>query len=135
MPDEKTINTGGGAYVGGSVKTNGGKFVGRDDYSTSGASATEMAQAFTAIYAAIEARPNTGIADKADLKAEVQEVQTEAVKGDAANEDFLARHMRNIRRMAPDILEVMVDTLAGPTRGVATIIRKVMLKARSEVKE
>jgi hypothetical protein len=132
MSDEKHIDTGGGAYTGGDVNTGGGKFVGRDDYATTGASAAEMAQAFETIYAAIQARPNTSPTDKADLKAEVKEVQAQVAQGEAADQNHLARRLRNIRRMAPDILDVMVDTLASPAQGIATAIRKVMLKAKEE---
>jgi hypothetical protein len=132
MSDKKKIDTGGGAYVGGSVNTSGGKFVGRDDFSTTGASANELAQAFEKIYAAIEARPNTSARDKADLKAELKEAQTEAAKGEQASEDFLSRRLRNIQRMAPDILDVMTSTLASPALGAAAIIRKVAAKAKEQ---
>ena len=134
MSDDKKIDTGGGAYIGGHVDTGGGKFVGRDDFSTTGASANDLAQAFEKIYAAIETRPNTSAQDKADLKAEVQDAQAEAAKGEQASEDFLSRRLRNIRRVAPDILDVMVNTLSSPAQGLATVVRKVMLKAKEEDK-
>ena len=132
MSDKKKIDTGGGAYVGGSVNTGGGKFVGRDDYSTTGASADELARAFEKIYAAIQARPNTSAQDKADLKAESQEVQAQAAQGEQADGDALSRHLRNIQRMAPDILDVVTSTLANPALGAATIIRKVAAKAKEQ---
>jgi len=130
MSDEKKIDTGGGAYIGGSVNTGGGKFVGRDDFSTTGASADDLARAFEKIYAAIEARPNTSAQDKADLKAEVQDAQAEAAKGEQASEDFLSRRLRNIQRMAPDILEVVTSTLSSPAMGAAAVLRKVLAKAK-----
>jgi hypothetical protein len=131
MSDKKKIDTGGGAYVGGSVDTGGGKFVGRDDFSTTGASANELAQAFEKIYAAIEARPNTSARDKADLKAEVQDAQAEAAKGEQASEDFLSRRLRNIQRMAPDILDVAESALAGPAAALGTALQKVVKKIRA----
>ena len=131
MSEKKHIDTGGGAYVGGGVNTGGGKFVGRDDYSTTGASAEEMAKAFEKIYAAIEARPHTSAQDKADLKAEVKDAQAEAAKGEQANEDFLSRHLRNIERMAPDILDVVESALAGPAAAFATVLSKVVKKIRA----
>ncbi len=85
-----------------------------DDYSTTSASANELAQAFEKLYAAIEARPNTSAQDKADLKAEMKEAQAEAAKGEQASEDLLSRRLRNIERMAPDILDVAESALAGP---------------------
>lgn len=129
-PDQPTVNTGGGAYIGGSVNTGGGKFVGRDDRSTTGLSGDEVARLFESIYARIDARPDTGEADKSDLKAEVQEVQAEIAKGDEANEDFLTRRLRSIGHMAPDILDVVLATLSNPTAGIAAIVRKVAQKVR-----
>ena len=130
MSDDKKIDTGGGAYIGGHVDTGGGKFVGRDDFSTTGASANDLAQAFEKIYAAIETRPNTSAQDKADLKAEVQDAQAEAAKGEQASEDFLSRRLRNIERMAPDILDVAEAALAGPAAALTTVLRKVVTKIR-----
>ncbi len=53
--------------------------------------------------------------DKEDLKAEVQDLQTEVAKGEEANESFLERRLRNIKRMAPDILETIATTFARST--------------------
>jgi hypothetical protein len=130
MSDDKKIDTGGGAYVGGNVNTGSGKFVGRDDYSTTGASADELAKAFEKIYAAIEARPKTSAQDKADLKAEAKEAQAEAAKGEQASEDFLSRRLRNIERMAPDILDVAESALAGPGAAMGMVLQKVVKKIR-----
>ncbi len=124
------INTGGGAFVVGGVNTGGGKFVGRDDYSTTGLTGDEVARLFESIYARIDARPNTSDADKADLKADVQEVQAEAAKGEQANEGFLARRLRNIGRMAPDILEVVLATLANPAVGLGMVGKKIAERAK-----
>ena len=130
MSDEKKIDTGGGAYIGGNVTVGGGKFVGRDDYSTTGASADELAKAFEKLYAAIEARPHTSAQDKADLKAEVTEVQAEAAKGEQASEDFLSRRLRALEKMAPDILDVAESALAGPAAAFAAVLQKVVKKIR-----
>ena len=127
-----SINTS-GAYVGGNVSVSGsGKFVGRDDYSTTGLTGEEIAQLFETIYQQIDARPNTSPLDKDDLKAEVKDIEAEVAKGDQANESFLERRLRNLKRMAPDILEVVVNSFANPSLGVATVIRKVMTKAQAE---
>jgi len=129
-PNQPTVNTGGGAYIGGGVDTGGGKFVGRDDRSTTGLSGDEVTRLFESIYARIDARPDTGEADKSDLKAEVQEVQAETAKGDQANEDFLTRRLRSIGRMAPDILDVVLATLSNPAAGIAAVVRKVAQKVK-----
>ena len=130
---DKSVNTGGGAYVGGNVSVDhGGKFVGRDDNSTTGLSGEEIAKLFKSVYQQIEQRPDTPPQDKADLKAEVEDVEAEVAKGEEANTTFLERRLRNLKRMAPDILEVVVNALGNPTLGVATAIRKVLARAKAE---
>lgn len=144
------INTGGGAYVGGSVSVSGGDFVGRDkttitgdgnvigDHSSStvikqGVDPEAVARAFRALYSAVEQKPNLPPQDKADLKAELQELETEVVKGEDADEGFIARRLRYIKRMAPDILEVVVATLINPVSGISTVAKKVAERMRQEM--
>ena len=66
MSDEKTgipssgVNTGGGAFVGGSVNTGGGKFVGRDDLGTTlaqGATREDFAKLLEEFRAALAQAP------------------------------------------------------------------------------
>jgi cell division septum initiation protein DivIVA len=121
----RIINTGGGAYIEGSINTGGGDFVGRDQLKSGGLNVAEVKQLFDQIYARIETRPNTTPEDKADLKSEVQEVQAEAMKGDQADESFLSRRLRHIQRMAPDILAVITAALANPVAGFSAVVTKV----------
>jgi len=126
------VDTGGGAYVGGKVSVEGGDFVGRDQVKTVGLSGPDVAELFKPIYAAIEARPDTPLEDQADMKAEVEEVQAEVAKGEEADEGFLARRLRNLKRMAPDILEVALATLADPAAGLGTVASKVATRMKAE---
>ena len=66
-------------------------------------------------------------ADKEDVKAELQEIQT-ALEESEPNETFLARRFRNIKRMAPEIVEVAFETLKNPIGGVAEVIKRVAAK-------
>lgn len=126
------VQTGGGAYIGGSVSVgNNSKFVGRDDNSTTGASAEQIAQAFQAIHSQIDEKPNLKPQDKQDLHADVHDVQAEVAKGDQADVSFIERRLRNIQRMAPDILDVIVTTFADPALGLAKVVQKVMAKAKA----
>jgi hypothetical protein len=127
-----SIQTGGGAYIGGNLDNRGGNFIGRDGQVNAGLSSDDIAKLFEALNSRIDSRPNTSPAEKTDLKADVQDVAAEVAKGDEANEDGLARHLRNIMRMAPDIWEVVVDTLISPAHGIASVIRKVAEKAKAE---
>ena len=126
------IHTGGGAYIGGNVSVDGGsKFVGRDDNSTVGLSADQAAQLFESIYKQIDQSAHLKPDEKNDVKADVQDVQKEVAKGEEADEGFLERRLRNIKRMAPDILDVITTTFADPALGVAKVIQKVMAKAKT----
>lgn len=128
--DERKVSTGGGAYVGKSVDTSGGDFVGRDQVKTIGPNVSVIAELFKPIYAAIETRPDTSPDNRDDITAEVKDIQAEVVKGDVADESFLARRLRNLKRMAPDILEVVLTALTSPAAGVGMIASKVAQKMR-----
>lgn len=125
------VNTGGGAYVRGNVSTGGGAFVGRDQHITYGMPADQAVQLFADIYARIESHAQLDEFDKADLKTDVEEIQKEALKGESADESFLARRLRNIQRTAPDILEVVVSTLTSPAAGFAAVVRKVAARMKT----
>jgi hypothetical protein len=77
-------------------------------------------------------------ANKEDLKAEVKEIQDmviEAVQKNAkVDEGFLSRRFRNIARMSPDILDVVVATLANPLAGLGIAVKKIADKAKQETR-
>jgi hypothetical protein len=79
-------------------------------HAVTGLSAAEIKQLFDALYSNIDARANTSLADKEDIKAEVKEIQSSitatAQKNEKVDEAFLSRRFRNIARMAPDVLAV-----------------------------
>ncbi len=124
----ESINTGGGTYIRGNVNTGGGDFVGRDKIVNA---QTTLTQTFAPIYTQIEVHPTLPAEDKTDLKAEVKELETELQKGEQADATFLERRLRNIKRMAPDILDVIVATLANPLAGFSTIAAKVAGKMKA----
>ena len=103
---------------------------------TTGLSSAEIKQVFNDLYAKIESRPETPAADKQDLKAEVEEIQstvTEAAqKKEKVDEGFLSRRFRNIARMAPDVLDVVVATLGNPLAGLGVAVKKIAEKAKQE---
>ncbi len=147
----RPVNTGGGAYVGGSVHTGGGDFVGRDknvsadrggvavggdaaDNTLTTGSGNLVAHAksvFAPVYRAIK-QSDRSEQQKADLAANVGEIQAEAAKGNQADESFLARRLRNLRSMAPDIAEVALAALSGPGAALGAVVRKVAEKVKGE---
>jgi hypothetical protein len=76
--------------------------------------------------------PQAAPEDIEDAIAAVKEVRAEVEKGDEADEKFLARQLRNIARMGPDILDVVTATLASPIAGITAVVQKVAAKAREE---
>ena len=103
---------------------------------TNGLSTSDIVQLFDQLYVAIEANPKPSPADKEDIKAEVKEIQatvTEAAKkNEKVDESFLARRFRNIARMGPDILDVVVATLGNPLAGLGVAVKKIAEKAKEE---
>lgn len=88
---------------------------------------------FTMIYKQLDERPDISSTDKADLKSELQTFEDEDKKGPESNEGFLAQKLRNIRRIAPDILDVIIATIANPAAGFGMIAKKVAEKMKQEV--
>lgn len=72
--------------------------------------------------------------DKEDIIAEVNDIEDEVLKGDQADESFLARRLRNLRKMAPDIAEIMLAALTKPTAAVSIVIQKIAKKIKGETK-
>ncbi len=97
---------------------------------------TDVKLLFGKIYSAIDESTGAKPTVKEDVKAEVQDLQaavTEAVQKKApVDESFLARRFRNIARMAPDILDVIVATLGSPLAGLGVAVKKIAEKAKAE---
>ena len=141
MPKKKTqlskktnIKVGNISGVSGAVNIAGGNIT--THQTTTGLSAAEIKQLFDGLYTAIESNKKVSPTKKEDLKAEVQEIQstvTEAAqKNEKVDESFLSRRFRNIARMAPDVLDVVVATLANPLAGLGVAVKKIAEKAKEE---
>jgi hypothetical protein len=50
------------------------------------------------------------------------------------DKSFLSRRFRNIARMAPDVLDLVVAMLANPLAGLGVVVKKVAEKAKEEMK-
>lgn len=70
-------------------------------------------------------------ADRQDIKAELQEIQT-ALENPEPDESFLARRFRNLKRMSPEIVEVAFETLKNPLGGVAEVVKRIAKKMVEE---
>jgi hypothetical protein len=92
-----------------------------------------IAPLFETIYRFVDAHPKLQAGKKEDAKEELKEIQT-ALEDPKPDESFIARRFRNIKRMAPDIVEVAFETLKNPIGGVAEVIKRVALKMSQETK-
>jgi hypothetical protein len=130
------INIGDISNISGSVNVAGGNIT--THHTVSGLSAAEIKQLFDGLYAKIETRPNTSTADREDIEAEVKEIQSTvtqaAEKNEKVDEGFLSRRFRNIARMAPDVLDIVVATLVNPLAGLGVAVKKIAEKAKAETK-
>jgi cell division septum initiation protein DivIVA len=131
---QTSVKVGNISDISGNVNVAGGNITTHD--TTTGLSAAEIKQLFDDLYARIETRLETSAADKEDLKAEVKEIQTTvteaAQKNEKVDEGFLSRRFRNIGRMAPDVLDVVVATLGNPLAGLGVAVKKIAEKAKQE---
>lgn len=86
-----------------------------------------IAPLFESIYDYVETHPKLQAGKKQDAIEELKEIQT-ALEEPKPDESFIARRFRNIQRMAPDIVDVAMETLKNPLSGVAEVIKKVANK-------
>lgn len=105
-------------------------------HTITGLDAAEVHQLFLDIYRDIDGLPAASPTDKDDLKAEVKEIQstvTQAMqKNEKVDEGFMSRRFRNIARMAPDVLDLVVAMLASPLAGLGVAVKKIAEKAKEE---
>src|SRR5579859_107726 len=97
---------------------------------TQGVSGADLAALFASIYQKIDVRPVDPNVDKSEVKDKVGLIQQEVQKQDSASEPKLQRWLGELAGMAPDIFDVTVASLAGPSAAVSTIIKKVADKAK-----
>lgn len=133
---QTSVRVGDVSGVSGSVNVAGGNIT--THQTRTGLSAAEIGQLFDQLYREIDARPNTSPADRQDIQAEVQEVQstvTQALeKNGKVDESFVLRRFRNIARMAPDVLDVVVAALANPLAGLGVAVKKIADRAKDETR-
>jgi len=114
-------------------------YAGRDMktyYINHGLSGDEIERLFDKLYAKLEASKKISPANKEDAKALVEEIQStvadSAQNKEKLDETFLEHRFRNIARMGPDILDLVVKTLASPMLGITDLVNKIAKKAKEE---
>jgi hypothetical protein len=73
--------------------------------------------------------------DKSDLKDDIGNLKDEVLNGSEADESKLKRLLRNIRRMAPDIFDVIIQTAINPISGLGLVLQKTVRKMMQETNQ
>jgi hypothetical protein len=118
----------GSIVIGGSVR---GSNIVMGDHNTISNQGINIAPLFQTIYHYVDAHPKLQDEKKQDAKEELQEIET-ALEEPKPDENFIARRFRNLKRMAPEIVEVAFETLKNPVGGVAEVIKRVAKKMAEE---
>ncbi len=91
----------------------------------------EMEKLFKRAHKRIQVRPEDPKVDQAKLEDQVKKIEAEAAKGEAADPSKLERWIKTLAKMAPDIVEVMAASLAGPVAGFAVVFKKIVERAKA----
>jgi hypothetical protein len=123
-----------GIHIGTIKEVEGGVYVANE--MNIGMSASQIQMLFAPVYDAIAASTHRSPAIRADLKDDVEKIQSTVMEAAKQNqpisESFLAQRFRSIARMAPDILDVVVATLGGPLTGMGVALSKIAQRAKEE---
>jgi len=90
----------------------------------------EMEELFKHLHRKIRRRKGSQV-DKTRLENQVKKIEAEAAKGSAADQGKLEKWIKTLANMAPDIVEVMAASLAGPVAGFTLVFKKIVERARA----
>lgn len=91
----------------------------------------EMEKLFKRAHKRIQVRPEDPQVDPAKLENQVKKIEVEASKGESADPSKLERWLKTLAKMAPDIVEVMAASLAGPAAGFTVVFKKIVERAKA----
>ena len=91
----------------------------------------EMEDLFEHLNRKIRRRRKGSQVEKSRLENQVKKIEAEAAKGSAADTGKLERWIKTLANMAPDIVEVMAASLAGPVAGFTLVFKKIVERARA----
>ncbi len=94
-----------------------------------GSNIAELTQAFESIYSA--ARQVADPIIREDAEKIVKDIEQEVQKGEQADPSRVERWLKFLAETAPDVWDVTVDTLSNPIKGIGTVVKKIIEKARS----
>ena len=132
MPKEnRSIKVKNGIYNEGNVNIKGGDFIVGNQFKT--VSNTE--NWFLPIYQKVAKRPKTSTQKREILRNDVKEIETEIQKGANADKKVISQRFENLKKMAPDILETVLATLANPVGGISLVVTKLAKKVSDDAQD
>lgn len=96
----------------------------------SGLNVDEVERIFTLIRRQVDLLPQG--TDKQDAEEAVTKIESEAKKGEEAQENVVRRWLNFLLETAPDAWEVAIDTFLHPVKGLSTIFQKIAERAKVE---
>ena len=118
----------GSIVIGGNVK---GSNIVVGNHNTISNQSINIAPLFQTIYHYVDTHPKLQAGKKQDAKEELKEIQA-ALEEPKPDENFIARRFRNLKRMAPEMVEVAFETLKNPVGGVAEVMKRIAKKMAEE---
>jgi len=112
----------------GNISGSSGLAIGRGAQATvhSGVQSSDLTDLFAVIYRQIDARINDPV-DRGEVRQNVERIEQEVGKGDAANQDRVKRWMAAVKDIAPDIFAALVRALLNPaaqiSAGIAGLVK------------
>ena len=117
-----------GTYIEGNVNIKQGDIVGGNQFKT----IINTENWFSPIYQAVSKRPKTSARKREILRNNVEEIETEIQKGANADKKFISQRIESLKKMAPDILEIVLATLANPVGGISLVVTKLAIKVSKD---
>jgi hypothetical protein len=125
----RIVDIEGGSYIEGNIKAGGVDFLGRDTIDIA-ANLEDVIRLFNNINDLVDEKEDATPEEKDDLHLIIKEIEVEAIKGEETDESILARRLRMLGKVSPDIFEIVLDTLGNPEAGISEVTRNVAMKMR-----
>lgn len=129
--DNISVSIGGNAVgnaIGSNASVSSNNIVNGNDKSNE-----QVSEAFRPVLDAIKARSDDPKVDKEEIIEVVQDLLNEVRETEQPDENVIKRRLRAIARMAPDILEVIVESFSIPGAGIISLIGKIAVAVKAEM--
>ena len=120
--------TQGGINITGNVNIKNSKIAGRDNIEKD---IHNINVVFSPVYRALKDNKTIAPSSKKTLEKNVKQIEQELKKGNKAEASFIQKRLENIRKMAPDIAEVLIASLQNPAAGISLAVKKVVTKFKT----